>query len=75
MWVECGATKSNKANVGGVWGNAKKQNKCGASAKRVQKKSKMAKQGAKTIQMWVRIQKIKTKNQCKKASQNVGAGR
>lgn len=61
--------------MGGVWDNAKKQNKCGASAKRVQKKSKMAKQGVKTIQMWVRIQKIKTKNQCKKASQNVGAGR
>ncbi|WP_121727632.1 hypothetical protein [Helicobacter labetoulli] len=38
------------------------------------KKSKMAKQGAKTIQMWVRIQKIKTKNQCKKASQNVWSG-
>lgn len=31
------------------------------------KKSKMAKQGAKTIQMWATRQ-----NQCKKASQNVG---
>ncbi len=64
MWAECGTMqkKKNKTNVGRV------QNEC-------KKKSKMAKQGVKTIQMWVRIQKIKTKNQCKKASQNVGAGR
>ena len=47
MWVECGATKSNKANVGGVWGNAKKQNKCGASAKRVQKSQKWQSKGQK----------------------------
>lgn len=40
-WVECGATKSNKANVGGVWGNAKKTKQmwgeCKTSAKKNQK--------------------------------------